>query len=110
MKTNEGAAALAGLLEDDSVVVRLARRFRNVGHELYLVGGPVRDAILGRPFIDLDLTTDAKPEETHELVKPLASAVWLQGIEFGTVGAEIEGVRMEMTTFRTERYEPDSRH
>ena len=110
MRTNEGAAALARLLEDDSIVVRLARRFRDAGHELYLVGGPVRDAILGRPFVDLDLTTDARPEQTHELIKPLASAVWLQGIEFGTVGAEIEGVRMEITTFRTERYEPDSRH
>jgi poly(A) polymerase len=110
MKTNEAAAALAGLLEDDSVVVRLARRFRDAGHDLYLVGGPVRDAFLGRSFVDLDLTTDARPEETHELVKPTASAVWLQGIEFGTVGAEVDGVRMEITTFRTERYEPDSRH
>jgi poly(A) polymerase len=110
MRTNEGAAALADLLEDDSVVVRLARRFRNAGHDLYLVGGPVRDAFLGRNFTDLDLSTDARPEETHRLVQPLASAVWLQGIEFGTVGAEVEGVRMEITTFRTERYEPDSRH
>jgi poly(A) polymerase len=110
MRTNEGAAALAELLEDDSVVVRLARRFRDAGHDLYLVGGPVRDAFLGRSFADLDLTTDARPEETHELVEPIASGVWLQGIEFGTVGAEVDGVRMEITTFRTERYEPDSRH
>ncbi|MGH2817037.1 MAG: CCA tRNA nucleotidyltransferase [Actinomycetota bacterium] len=110
MKTNEGAAALAELLQDNSVVVRLARHFRDAGYDLYLVGGPVRDAFLGRPFADLDLTTDARPEKTHELVKPLASAVWLQGIDFGTVGAEIDGRRMEITTFRTERYEPDSRH
>lgn len=101
---------LAGLLEPDSSIVRLARSFAAAGHDLYLVGGPVRDAFLRRTHGDLDFATDATPEETQEIVKPLATAVWLQGIKFGTVGAEIDGKRMEITTFRTERYEPDSRH
>jgi poly(A) polymerase len=102
--------ALSELLADGSVVMDLARVFRARGHRLYLVGGRVRDAFLGRPDGDLDFATDAAPERSRALVAPRASSVWLQGIRFGTVGAEIEGVRMEITTFRTERYAPASRH
>ena len=98
------------LLADDSSIVDLARRFRDKNQELYLVGGPVRDMFLRRPHVDLDLATDAPPEATLELVRPVSTNQWLQGMRFGTVGAEIDGVRMEITTFRTERYEPDSRH
>lgn len=104
------AAPLAELLSDGSPILKLSDRFRANGHSLYLVGGTVRDAFLGRSGYDCDFATDASPQETHELVKPVASAVWLQGIKFGTVGAEIDDVRMEITTFRTERYQPDSRH
>ena len=109
--TKTARAALASLLEDESPVLRLARSFDEAGHDLYLVGGTVRDAFLGRKKPpDLDFTTDAVPEETKELVAPFASAVWLQGEAYGTVGVEIEGLRMEITTFRTERYQPSSRH
>ena len=103
-------AALADLLEGRSPVTDLAERFRARGRELYLVGGPVRDALLGRPHSDLDFATDAPPDETLELVKPLATNVWLQGIRFGTVGALLDDLHVEITTFRTERYAPASRH
>ena len=101
---------LAHLLEDDSPVISLAEAFRTAGHELYLVGGTVRDAWLKRPHDDLDFATDATPDQTKKIVKPLAASVWLQGEAFGTVGAEISGLRMEITTFRTEKYQPESRH
>jgi poly(A) polymerase len=102
--------ALDQLLTEGSVVMRLAERFVAAGHELYLVGGPVRDAMLGRPHVDLDFSTDAEPQQTLQILEPMASAVWKQGMEFGTVGGLIEGVHIEITTFRSERYEPDSRH
>jgi poly(A) polymerase len=74
------------------------------------VGGSVRDAWLRRAHDDLDFATDATPEETKALVRGLAASVWLQGEAFGTIGAEVGGLRMEITTFRTESYEPASRH
>lgn len=104
------AAPLAELLSAGSPILKLSELFRAQQRALYLVGGTVRDAFLGRSGYDYDFATDASPEQTHELVKPVAQAVWLQGMKFGTVGAEIDGVRMEITTFRTERYEADSRH
>ncbi len=90
--------------------MELARLFRNHGRELYLVGGPVRDMALRRAHVDLDLATDAPPDETQAIIKPVAGDVWLQGAEFGTIGAMIAGIHMEITTFRSERYEPESRH
>lgn len=102
--------SLAELLVDGSPVLDLARRFRAEGHDLYLVGGPVRDLALRRAYTDLDFATDAIPAETLEIVRPVAEHVWLQGVEYGTVGTRVAGVDMEITTFRTERYEPDSRH
>ena len=102
--------SLAELLRDGSPIMRLAERFTASGHELYLVGGPVRDAFLGRPSTDLDFATDATPEETLAVVKPLTETVWLQGVRYGTVGALIEGTNVEITTFRTEKYQPSSRH
>lgn len=106
-----GAVSLSDLLDHRSPVIALAERFREAGHELYLVGGPVRDLALRRTHAeDLDFATDALPEETLAIVKPVADRVWLQGLEFGTVGALISGIPMEITTLRTERYEPGSRH
>ena len=102
--------SLAALLADGSPVMRLSTSFTAAGRSLHLVGGTVRDARLGRPHEDVDFATDAEPDETRKLVEPFAGAVWLLGVEFGTVGAEVEGIRMEITTFRTERYEPGSRH
>jgi poly(A) polymerase len=101
---------LTDLLAEGSPILRLAELFVAQGHALYLVGGTVRDAFLGRSGGDQDYATDASPEETLAIVKPVAESVWLQGFKFGTVGARIGGVDMEITTFRTERYEPDSRH
>ncbi|MDQ3620165.1 MAG: CCA tRNA nucleotidyltransferase [Actinomycetota bacterium] len=98
------------LLKPGSPVLGLAERFRAASQELFLVGGTVRDAFLGRPQEDLDFATDAPPERTLELVQPEAEATWLQGMKFGTVGARISGLHMEITTFRTETYAPESRH
>ncbi|MGH2753072.1 MAG: HDIG domain-containing metalloprotein, partial [Actinomycetota bacterium] len=102
--------SLAELLKDGSPVMDLARRFVDAGQEIYLVGGPVRDAFLRRPHWDLDFATSATPAQTLEIVKPIAESVWEQGAEFGTVGAKIGGVHHEITTFRTEKYQPSSRH
>ncbi|HEV2810879.1 MAG TPA: CCA tRNA nucleotidyltransferase [Acidimicrobiales bacterium] len=89
----------------------LAERFTTAGHRLYLVGGTVRDLLLGRPLehIDFDFTTDARPEEIEAVVRPWAHAVWLQGKRFGTIGARRDGRDHEITTHRAEAYRPDSR-
>jgi poly(A) polymerase len=89
----------------------LAERFAAAGHRLYLVGGVVRDAVLGRMAddADLDFTTDARPEETEAVIAGWADAVWDQGRRFGTIGAMRAGRRLEITTHRAEAYHPDSR-
>ena len=89
----------------------LAERFAGAGRRLYLVGGSVRDAILGRPLedIDLDFTTNARPDETKALLDGWADSVWTQGERFGTIGAARAGRRYEITTHRAEAYTPDSR-
>ena len=88
----------------------LAERFDAAGFKLYLVGGVVRDAVLGRPlFQDLDFTTDARPTETRALVEDWAESVWTQGERFGTIGFIKDGHRYEVTTHRGEAYSPDSR-
>ncbi|HEX2239697.1 MAG TPA: CCA tRNA nucleotidyltransferase [Actinomycetota bacterium] len=108
--TERARAALAAVLKPGSPVLELAGQFEKRGRELYLVGGWVRDALLGRAHEDLDFATNAEPEETRAIVASLATNVWLQGIEFGTVGAELDGMNVEITTFRTEKYQPSSRH
>jgi poly(A) polymerase len=106
---------LRPLLAPESPLQDLARRFQSAGHSLYLVGGWVRDALLGvtKPGADYDLTTDARPDRILELVRPWSDHVWLQGQAYGTIGAargEPPGdVRVEITTFRAEVYRPDSR-
>ena len=90
-------------------VARLAEAFRAGGHDLALVGGPVRDAFLGRPVTDLDFTTDARPERILELVRPIAEAHWDIGREFGTIGARIDGEQVEITTYRADSYDGVSR-
>jgi poly(A) polymerase len=102
--------SLDRLLAPGSQVMSLAERFRSSGHELYLVGGPVRDLWLKRQPPDIDFATDATPEETLDVVKPVAEEVWRQGERFGTIGCRVEGIPMEITTFRTEKYQPSSRH
>ncbi len=87
----------------------LARMFARRGLELALVGGPVRDAFLARQHGDLDLTTDARPEQVLEITTGWADAIWPVGIKFGTVGLRKGHTHFEITTYRSEHYEPDSR-
>ena len=94
----------------------LAARFGAAGRRLYLVGGAVRDLLVGtdRPRFDLDLTTDARPAEIKRLLDGWADAVWTQGEKFGTIGARHERAdgshqTVEITTFRAEAYADDSR-
>ena len=84
--------------------------FAAAGQELYLVGGSVRDAVLGRMTTDLDFTTDARPEAVQKIVRPWADATWDTGIDFGTVGVAKVGQRLEITTFRADSYDQVSRN
>jgi poly(A) polymerase len=89
----------------------LASRFSDAGRRLYLVGGVVRDAVLGRlrDDADLDFTTDALPDEVEALVSDWADAIWTQGKRFGTIGIRAGGRNMEITTHRAEAYDESSR-
>lgn len=90
-------------------VATLADAFAAAGYELALVGGPVRDAFLGRDTNDLDFTTDATPDQILEVVKPIAEAHWDVGREFGTIGAKVHGHTVEVTTYRADSYDGTSR-
>jgi poly(A) polymerase len=94
---------LRPLLED------LGSRFAGAGHRLALVGGPVRDALLGRRSLDLDFTTDALPDETARLLQAWGDTHWEMGREFGTIGARRADHVVEVTTFRSDSYDPSSR-
>lgn len=87
----------------------IGARFASAGHEIALVGGPVRDAIMGRRSADLDFTTSAHPEQILAVLEGWAQTTWDVGIRFGTVGARIAGHEVEITTYRAEAYSPDSR-
>ncbi|MGH3736762.1 MAG: CCA tRNA nucleotidyltransferase [Micromonosporaceae bacterium] len=102
--------AVAELLKISPVADELGRRFAEAGHELHLVGGSVRDALLGRLGDDLDFATSAHPEQTEKLLKSWAEAIWTTGAEFGTIGASKHGLRVEITTFRAEAYDRVSRN
>ena len=99
---------LQPILED---VRPLAERFAAAGHHIYLVGGIVRDLVLGRVHdgADLDLTTDARPDQTLALLDGWADSTWTQGRAFGTIGARKGGAMFEVTTHRAEAYREDSR-
>ncbi|HEX8631768.1 MAG TPA: CCA tRNA nucleotidyltransferase [Catenuloplanes sp.] len=102
--------AVAELLRVSPVADELGRRFARAGHELHLVGGSVRDALLGRLGDDLDFCTDARPEQTLKIIKGWAESIWETGREFGTIGAQRQGLRLEITTFRAEAYDGISRN
>src|SRR6476659_6398061 len=91
------------------VVLELGQRFVDAGHELSLVGGPVRDLFLGRTSPDLDFTTDATPDQTIAVIKKWADNFWEIGRAFGTIGMRKSGFQIEITTYRAEAYDPDSR-
>jgi poly(A) polymerase len=102
---------LARFFEGGAPTRDLAERFVAAGYRCYLVGGPVRDAFLARsdPEADVDLATDARPDEVEQIMRGWADHVWLQGKRFGTIGGEKDGSRFEITTFRGDVYHPDSR-
>jgi poly(A) polymerase len=100
---------LAPLLAPDAPVQRVARALVDAGHECHLVGGSVRDALIDDIPVEFDFATDARPEQIEALLAPMADHVWLQGKRFGTVGAQVDGVPCEVTTYRAEVYRPDSR-
>src|SRR5215468_9307641 len=101
--------ALVELLRVFPVVDELGARFAAAGHELHLVGGSVRDALLGRLGDDLDFATDARPDDTLKLLRGWAEAVWETGREFGTIGGARQGLRLEITTYRADSYDRVSR-
>src|SRR3954452_21027683 len=103
-------AAVAELVRVSPVADEVGRRFAAAGHELHLVGGSVRDALLGRLGDDLDFATSARPEATLSLLDGWADATWTTGAEFGTIGAAKHGLRLEITTFRADAYDRVSRN
>ena len=108
--TPQQRSAAARLLAGVSASAdELGRLFASQGHELALVGGPVRDVFLGRTPGDLDLTTDATPASVLEIINGWADQFWTVGIEFGTVGMRKGGEVFEITTYRSEQYTGRSR-
>ena len=101
--------AIATLRERAPQAFDLAAQFKAAGFRLALVGGPVRDSLLGRLGNDLDFTTNARPDDTKKILKKWASDVWDVGIKFGTIGAKKDNVTYEITTYRADSYESDSR-
>ncbi len=104
------AAAQVALNRHADVLRGLGKVFADAGHELYLVGGSVRDALLGRLGTDLDFTTDARPDEMMRMLRPWADALWETGIEYGTLGVGKGDQRMEITTYRADTYDQVSRN
>ena len=97
------------LFEQIPLVAELGEAFARAGHDLYLVGGSVRDALMGRLGHDLDFTTDARPDDTEAILRQHTHATWDIGRAFGTIGAQIDDWVVEVTTYRADAYHPDSR-
>jgi len=104
----EGLARL-GALAENPVVRTLAEAFVEAGFDLAVVGGPVRDALLGREIHDLDFTTNARPDDILRIVTPISSTQWDIGREFGTIGARVRGEQVEITTYRADSYDGATR-
>ena len=101
--------AVSELLRISPVITSLGDRFAAAGHEIALVGGSVRDAMLGRLGEDLDFTTSATPDQIEQIVADVADAIWDIGREFGTIGCRIGDLTCEITTYRSETYDSTSR-
>src|ERR687886_666536 len=97
-------------LEVPEPLLPVGEAFREAGHELYLVGGYVRDRLLGREHPDADAATDAHPRRIKQLLRPHADHLWTVGERFGTIGAEMGGYAVEVTTYRSDLYREGSRH
>lgn len=104
----ESMAALQHIAESEPVAL-LANAFEKAGKEFALVGGPVRDALLGREVHDLDFTTSATPDETRAIIAKFTDSIWDVGRDFGTIAAKVRGEHVEITTFRADTYVSDSR-
>jgi poly(A) polymerase len=100
----DGVARL-GALAESPVVSALADAFAAAGFELAIVGGPVRDALLGHSTNDLDFTTNARADDILRIVKPISTAQWDVGREFGTIAARVQGEQVEITTYRADSYD-----
>ena len=98
-----------GELAESPPVSTLASAFSAAGFELALVGGPVRDAFLGRQVNDLDFTTNARPDDILRIVTPISDAQWDVGRDFGTIAARIGRVTVEITTYRADSYDGETR-
>ena len=112
METPVSAAseiAISALRERAPQALNLASRFKSAGFKLALVGGSVRDILLGRLGNDLDFTTDALPEEIKKTIKGEVEDIWEIGAKFGTIGARKDGIVFEITTYRSEIYVAESR-
>ena len=109
MESVASAVQRLGELAASPEVTRLANAFAAAGHQLALVGGPVRDAFLGRAVSDLDFTTDAMPDDILRIVTPISDAQWDIGREFGTIGARLGQEIVEITTYRADSYDGETR-
>lgn len=105
MQSVAAAVERLGALADSSRIRDLAERFQSAGFELALVGGPVRDAFLGRDAHDLDFATSATPDEIIAVVAPVADTHWDIGRAFGTIGARLGELTVEITTYRADAYD-----
>ncbi|MDT5094617.1 MAG: poly(A) polymerase [Mycobacterium sp.] len=104
------AGAVVALNRHADTLQALGAAFADAGHALYLVGGSVRDAVLGRLSGDLDFATDARPTDIQRILSSWADALWDTGIQFGTVAAARGGIRVEITTYRSDSYDQVSRN
>ncbi len=109
MESVARAVERLGALADAPAVARLADAFAAAGHEFALVGGPVRDAFLGKDVSDLDFTTSARPDDIMRLITPVSDAQWDVGREFGTIAARIGDLVVEVTTYRADAYDGATR-
>jgi poly(A) polymerase len=101
--------SIDALVRELPLVDRLGRLFAEAGHQLYLVGGTVRDALLGHVGHDLDFTTSARPDVIERLLRTMTTTIWTVGRDFGTIGGQVDDHQVEITTFRADAYDAESR-